>query len=284
MAGSSVSDERRFVKAAPLNDLVDRARAAAPNDRIDYRDDIAAHGPEAIDAMGEWLADPVLTRFAVRVIGRVAELGDREAAVEILRAARDEATPDQLADIDAELHRLGAEEPRQGARRQASRASHPADASVPGWMMRTNRSIAAWLWSEVEAGRLRQGWGYQPKQELTLLRHRRERGEPMDRDDDWAWPNRRMLADEPDGMQHGDLVLLPHLAREWRWAVVRIIGVYRFEIADDYHDYGHILPVEVLMADLGDDDLTPEIRWMRTYPARLRRLTRQAYEDLHAIL
>lgn len=151
-------------------------------------------------------------------------------------------------------------------------------------MMRTNRLIASWLWAEVRAGRLRQGWGYQPKQELTLLRDRRERGLPLDRDDDWAWPNRRMLADEPDGMQIGDLVLLPHLPVEWHWAVVRITGPYRYEIDPRMGDYGHILPVEVVLPDLVDADLTDELRWMRTYPARLRRLTQQAYEDLQRLV
>ncbi len=102
----------------------------------------------------------------------------------------------------------------------------------------------------------------------------------MDRDDDWAWPNRRMMADESDGMQIGDLVFSPHLPREWRWSVLRIAGHYRYEIDPNRHDYGHILPVEILKADIPDDGLTPELRWVRSYPARLRRLTRQAYEDL----
>jgi len=263
-----------------LAELVVAARVASPNDRIELRDQIAAHGSAAVEAMGEWLADPALTRFAVRVIGKVADLGDRDVAVDALHLACEETTPDQRADLDAELHRLGVKAPQPGRRRPGRRPWHPADASVPGWMMRTDRRYAGWLWSEVESGRLRQGWGYQLKQELPLLRHRRERGEPMDRDDDWAWPNRRMLSDEPDGMQIGDLVLLPHLPREWRWSVVRISGPYRYQIDPERSDYGHILPVEIVIADLGDDDVTGEVRWMRTYPARLRRLTQQAYVEL----
>ena len=265
-----------------LDDLVQRARAASPNDRIDLRDEIAAHGDEAIDAMAEWLADPALTRFAVRVIGKAADLGARDHAVGMLQLAREEATPEQQADIDAELRRLGVGAMRRGNGRRPTAGERP-DPSVPGWMMRTDRTNAGWLWSEVRAGRLRQGWGYQPKQDLLLLRHRRERGEPMDRDDDRAWPNRRMLSDEPDGMQIGDLVLLPHLPREWRWSVVRIIGPYRFQIDEERLDYGHILPVEVLAADLGDDEVSGEVRWVRTYPARLRRLSRTAYEDVRAL-
>ena len=227
--------------------------------------------------MGEWLADPVLTRFAVRVIGRVADRGDRDFAIQTLRAAREEATPDQRSDIDGELIRLGV---RADVPTRARRPTSFARSATPGWMMRTNRHIADWLWSEVEAGRLRQGWGYQPKQELTLLRDRRERGEPMDRDDDWAWPNRRMLPDEPDGMQIRDLVLVPHLPREWRWSVLRVTGPYRYEIDDVRRDYGHILPVEILAADLGDGDVSQEVRSMRSYPARLRRLSQQAYDEL----
>lgn len=45
----------------------------------------------------------------------------------------------------------------------------PIDPSTPGWMMRTDRTNDEWLWSEVQAERLRQGWGYAPTQELPLL-------------------------------------------------------------------------------------------------------------------
>ena len=93
--------------AESLIDLVEQARRAGPNERIELRDPIAEHGEEAIHAMGEWLADPVLTRFAVRVVGRVADGGERDLALNTLRSAREEASPDQLVDIDAELRRLG---------------------------------------------------------------------------------------------------------------------------------------------------------------------------------
>ncbi len=267
---------------AELDQLVVQARSATPNELIDLRDPIAAHWRDAIDAMAEWLAAPTLTRFAVRVIGRVADLGERDAAVHTLRAAREEAAPDQRADIDAEFHRLGLDVRR--IRRMNRTARQPGDPTVPGWMMRTNRDLAEWLWTEVEAGRLRQGWGSQSKQDLALLRHRRDQGQPLDVDDENAWPNRRMLSDEPGGMQIGDLVLTPHLPREWRWSIVRITGPYRYNIDATHGDYGHILPVEIVMADLGDDDVTDEVRRMRTYPGRLRRLSRQAFDDLVGLI
>jgi hypothetical protein len=266
-----------------LNDLIQQARQASPNDRIELRDPIAAYGDAAINAMAEWLADPKLTRFAVRVVGKAADLGARDHAIATLRLARGEATPDQQADIDEELKRLGVDTRRSSGNRDRS-SGEPPDPSVPGWMMRTDRMAAGWLWSEVVAGRLRQGWGYEPAQDLRLLRERRERGEPMDRDGDWAWPNRRMLSDEPDGMQVGDLVLLPHLPQQWRWSVVQISGQYRFQIDKEHSDYGHILPVDVVAAHFADRDVTDELKRMRTYPARLRRLSRRAYEDLRAII
>ena len=117
-------------------------------------------------------------------------------------------------------------------------------------MMRTNRDIASWIWSEVEQGRLRQGWGSHPDRGLEILRDRRERGEPFDVDDDLAWDNRRMLTDEPDGIQIGDLILTPHLPGEWRWSVVRVVGPYRYEIHEERRDYGHLLPVSVVQAGI----------------------------------
>lgn len=94
--------------SASLHQLLERARAASPNDRIDLRDEIAQHGSAAIDAMVPWLADPELERFAIRVIGRIAELGPREQAVNALRTAGAEATRAVRVAIDAELARLKA--------------------------------------------------------------------------------------------------------------------------------------------------------------------------------
>ena len=91
-----------------LDALLARVRAAAPNDRIDLRNEVPARGREAIDAVREWLADPDLSRFAVRVIGRAADLGQREEAIDALRSAGEGAPAEQRVDIDAELARVKA--------------------------------------------------------------------------------------------------------------------------------------------------------------------------------
>ena len=93
--------------AQSLDELVRRAREAAPNDRIEMRDEIAAYGKAAIDAMAEWLADSVLRHFAVRVIGRAGDLGARTEAVHALQDVAREADKPLCDDIEIELRRLG---------------------------------------------------------------------------------------------------------------------------------------------------------------------------------
>jgi hypothetical protein len=86
--------------------LLDEARQAPPDRRIQWRDRIAPYGPRAIEAIRPWLASPALAAFAVRVIERAGESGERELATRVLRAARREASPPIHADIDWALVRL----------------------------------------------------------------------------------------------------------------------------------------------------------------------------------
>lgn len=91
-----------------LAELVVLARSASGGDRIQYRDQIARHSVAAIDAVSPWLADPVLCRFALRVIWRVGDLGDRDAAVLVLRDALDDPTvAADRDDLAFHLERLG---------------------------------------------------------------------------------------------------------------------------------------------------------------------------------
>ena len=86
--------------------LLAEASQAPPDRRIQWRDRIAPYGPRAIEAIRPWLASPALAAFAVRVIERAGESGDRELATRVLRAARREASPPIHADIDWALVRL----------------------------------------------------------------------------------------------------------------------------------------------------------------------------------
>jgi hypothetical protein len=71
-----------------LDELLEAARRADPAARIEFRDRIAAHGGTAIGPMAEWVNDPRLGAFAVRVLQRIAsDPASRGAAVAALSAA-----------------------------------------------------------------------------------------------------------------------------------------------------------------------------------------------------
>ena len=89
--------------------LLADARGADPAHRIDLRDPIAAHGAAAIDAVGPWLKEPTLAAFAIRVIARAGQGGEREIALATLRGARRRLDPRLRADIDWALSVLKVE-------------------------------------------------------------------------------------------------------------------------------------------------------------------------------
>jgi hypothetical protein len=80
--------------------LLADARAADPVHRIDLRDPIAAHGAAAIEAIGPWLKEPAFAAFAIRVIARAGQDGERDVALTTLRGARRRLDPKFRADID----------------------------------------------------------------------------------------------------------------------------------------------------------------------------------------
>src|SRR3954454_1401133 len=85
--------------------LLQRARDADPADRIELRDDIASHGEPAIEAMTEWLYDPALGAFAIRVLRWIAaESPLRAQVLEVLRAVdRTELAAHLNRDLDEAL-------------------------------------------------------------------------------------------------------------------------------------------------------------------------------------
>src|SRR5450755_680488 len=74
--------------AGSLEEALAGARAADQTTRILWRDAIASYGPAAIDAMFEWAGDKDYGAFAVRVIGKVGELGWTAEALDALSAFR----------------------------------------------------------------------------------------------------------------------------------------------------------------------------------------------------
>ena len=69
------------VDPTDLEELLARASTADAETRIELRDPIASYGPIAIDAMTDWIADPRLAGFAIRVLERIGRVESERARV-----------------------------------------------------------------------------------------------------------------------------------------------------------------------------------------------------------
>jgi hypothetical protein len=275
----------RMDKVEPITDLegtLDEVRAAPRLSRIELRDGVAAFGAEAVPAMADWIGHPEYTRFAVRVLERVAQRdGGREAAVDALLNGLEDAESDEMVrDIREVLTRLGVRPPASGGRVTPDRTVLPGRPGQPGrhyWAMRTSQYRPDFIWREVMDGRLRQGWGWREEQDLRRIKERRRLGAELGPEERVAWRARRMLATEPAGMRLGDLVVTQNLPRQGRLSVCRVIGSYAFELPDspDPEDYGHILPVELVAGDIDrwDGQVSEALRHAISLRPRLYEIT-----------
>ena len=132
------------------------------------------------------------------------------------------------------------------------------------WAMRTDQNRRAELWEELRAGRLRQGWGWDPDMDLQLIDERIRAGMELT---DWqrqAWDNRKMLTSQADGIHVGDLIVVLHMPEHRRFSIARVTGPYQFDGGQLLGDYGHILPVELVTAvrgiDYTDGRLSPRLQ------------------------
>ena len=117
------------------------------------------------------------------------------------------------------------------------------------WFQRTARTCADLLMKELKAGRLRQGWGGLPEQDLRIISEKVKvkQGANLRQDQKDCWRgNRRLLPTEPDSVQPGDYIITPHLPEEGCWSLVKVTGGYSYEIHPEAKDFGHILEVELL--------------------------------------
>jgi hypothetical protein len=111
------AEEVSMTATDDLDRLVAAATAATPNDRIAFRDPIAAHGPAAVAAMRPLLASPTMRSFAIRVIEASAANGGRAEAITALSSMPKGTPPHIVADADAALGRLGARRVASGGGR-----------------------------------------------------------------------------------------------------------------------------------------------------------------------
>ena len=270
-----------MTNADGLEILLADVRAADRGNRIELRDRVAGHGAAAIGPMTAWLDDRELSRFAVRVLERVGGQEELlEPVVAALRAGHeDAASPDDARDIEAALGRLGSRlvrpEPRRSRPAVAAPPARPGQPRRRYWAMRTSQSRSEFIWAEVRGGRLRQGWGWMDEQDLRKIAARRKAGIPLSPEEQAAWRARRMLGTEPDGVRIGDLVVTQNLPRAGRISVCRVVGPYDFDLPTSPEDFGHVLPVELVVEDVGrhDASVSDALRHAISLPPRLYAIT-----------
>jgi hypothetical protein len=130
------------------------------------------------------------------------------------------------------------------------------------YAFRTDRNHRQFMYTELQAGRLRQGWGFEEGQDL---RHQTV--------DKGATANLKMLL-----VEKGDIILIPGLPSSTEvivaeatvdWNAPAEAGGYRFEIHEQLKDYGHIFPVKILKTfERHHQDVPASIR--RTFRAPMR--------------
>lgn len=256
-----------------LERLLDEAREASPAERLPtYRDAIAAFGQEAIEPLATWIDEPAFAAFAIRTLCRIAANDpDTRAAVAAALVAADRSTmPDHIArDLDSALDQMGLSPARRAAVAR-TRAAGPRAASAgpiqnPGvdgrgyWAMRTSPWERPYIWAEVQRGRLRQGWGWAAEQNLEVIALAVRAGQPLSDEQQMAWPSRRMMSSEPDGMRPDDLILVPNIPEWGLVCVFRLVGSYEFspDAPRRFDDrFGHILPVELVAGPISRYDRT----------------------------
>jgi hypothetical protein len=126
------------------------------------------------------------------------------------------------------------------------------------WAIRTDKTKIPLLLSELRAGRLRQGWGYEPSQDLRLIQAEISHGgkwwDRLTEEQKEVLGHLKMLSASEGGIQIGDWILLPNLPEYGPFFLVaEVTGNYYFDMlprsssADEVrHDYGHVLPVRLI--------------------------------------
>lgn len=131
--------------------------------------------------------------------------------------------------------------------------------SAPLLAIRTDRNNRELLFHELGEGRLRQGWGYDPSQDLHLIQEEVARGgnwwERLSNVQKEVLPHLRMLSSAWDSVQLGDWILVPNLPEAGSFLIGDVVGPYYYErlslreendINGLGKDYGHVLPVHLI--------------------------------------
>ena len=143
------------------------------------------------------------------------------------------------------------------------------------WAMRTSRNTLEhreFLRKELFEGRLRQGWGGYPEQDLRCIHEAWEEGNQLTGYQNDASRHWRMGNGPADTyMNVGDVVLVPNMPDDGLFTLVRIQGPYEFDINEEHGDFGHLRPVKVLTpTGVANEHQLVDARLRRSLRCRLR--------------
>jgi predicted Mrr-cat superfamily restriction endonuclease len=82
--------------------------------------------------------------------------------------------------------------------------------------------------------------------------------------------NQRMWQGHWGRIAPGDLIVLPKLPKDRHWKIVRVTGDYYFDLREELGDYGHVLPVEQVVADVSNRNRLAGSGLQRTMRTRSR--------------
>lgn len=141
------------------------------------------------------------------------------------------------------------------------------------WCFRVDTSKIKFFSNELNEGRLRQGWGWDEKQDLRNFEM-----------DEGAGRNRPMF----NKVKKGDVLLIPQLPN---WGEVALVEAsedwnngYRFEIDRNLGDYGHIFPAKYLKKfNRNNENVTGNLRSTLKNPSRFWNINHYA-DDVEKLL
>ena len=100
------------------------------------------------------------------------------------------------------------------------------------WAIRTDRNNRSLLLGELRDGRLRQGWGHDPSQDLRSIQAEVAGGgkwwERLTNVQQEVLPHLRMLSSSTDSIQLGDWILVPNLPEQGSFLVAEVTGDYHY--------------------------------------------------------
>ena len=108
------------------------------------------------------------------------------------------------------------------------------------WFWNIDRATQSYFRSELEQGRLRQGWGYGEKLDLRKIKAKVDKSKPLDEDEQGTWDHCQsmLVYIKPD-----DLVVVKNVPSSDKFTITKVGGSYDFRMDEDAGDFGHLLPV-----------------------------------------